>query len=125
MGRMEIITGRERRRRWSDEDKLRILEEASAPQTSAAAVARRHDLLPQQIYTWRRQFRVIEQVGDESVSFLPVGLIEEEDIARRRKARGRRSDRIEVKLVNGRALCVDADIDNGILSRLIRVVEEA
>lgn len=38
MGRMEIITGRERRRQWSDEDKLRILEEASDPRLSAAAI---------------------------------------------------------------------------------------
>lgn len=35
---MEIITGRERRRQWSDEDKLRILEEASDPRLSAAAI---------------------------------------------------------------------------------------
>ena len=48
MGRMEIITGRERRRRWSDEEKLSILEEASRSGVSAASVARRHDILPQQ-----------------------------------------------------------------------------
>jgi len=46
MGRMEIMTGRERRRRWSVEAKLSILQEASRPGISAAAVARRHDILP-------------------------------------------------------------------------------
>jgi len=43
---MEIMTGRERRRRWSVEAKLSILQEASRPGISAAAVARRHDILP-------------------------------------------------------------------------------
>ncbi len=50
MGRIEIFAGPERRRRGLNEDKLRILEEAAEPEISAAAVARRYDLLPQQIY---------------------------------------------------------------------------
>jgi transposase len=49
MGRAEIL-GLERRRTWSDEDKLRILAEADAPEISIASVARRHDLCPQQLY---------------------------------------------------------------------------
>ena len=56
MGRVEIL-GRERRRVWSDEDKLRILAEAETQGVGLAAVARRHDLCPQQLYTWRRLFR--------------------------------------------------------------------
>ena len=75
MGRMEIITGRERRRRWSDDEKLRILEQASSPDVSAAEVARRHDILPQQVYTWRRQFRAAHPVSSETISFLPLGVM--------------------------------------------------
>ena len=55
MARMEIVTGRERRRRWSEEDKLEILQEAATSGLSIAEVARRHDVVPQQIYIWRRQ----------------------------------------------------------------------
>ena len=51
MRRMEILTGVERRREWSNEDKLRILGEAEAEGVNLASVARRHDLLPQQLYT--------------------------------------------------------------------------
>jgi transposase len=55
MARVEIWTGRERRRSWSDEQKLQILREA-ASSLSVSAVARKHDVVPQQIYIWR--FRV-------------------------------------------------------------------
>ncbi|WP_262313450.1 transposase [Acidiphilium sp. AL] len=41
---MEIITGIERRRRWRDEDKLRIVVEAEAPGAVFALVARRHEI---------------------------------------------------------------------------------
>lgn len=120
---MEIITGRERRRQWSDEDKLRILEEASDPRLSAAAVARRHDLLPQQIYKWRRQFR--HPASSEEVSFLPVELIADGTAPKKAKPRRSQADRIEIGLKNGRTLRVGADLDADCLRSLIRVVEEA
>lgn len=47
MGRVEILMGVERRRNWTDEQKLRILEEVAS---SDQGIARRHDVLPQQIY---------------------------------------------------------------------------
>jgi transposase len=46
---MEIITGAERRRRWRDEDKLRIVAEAEAPGSVFALVARRHEILSRAI----------------------------------------------------------------------------
>jgi transposase len=54
MARMEIVTGRERRRSWSDEKKLQILREVATSGLSVAEVARQHDVMPQQIYVWRR-----------------------------------------------------------------------
>ena len=73
MGRVEVL-GRERRRAWSDEDKLRILAEAEAHGLGLAAVARRHDLCPQQLYTWRRLFRQAAAAArsETPVAFLPV-----------------------------------------------------
>lgn len=60
MGRVEILTGVERRRVWSNEEKLRILDEIAAGGLSVAAIARRHDILPQQIYTWRKRFIAVQ-----------------------------------------------------------------
>jgi len=73
MGRMEILTGVERRRDWSDEEKLSILQEAADPDSRISDVARRHDIKPQQIYTWRRKFAA--EQAEPVVSFLPVALI--------------------------------------------------
>ena len=53
--RLEVFTGAGRRRRWSGEDKARIVAEIVASGDSVCAVARRHGLSPQQLFGWRRQ----------------------------------------------------------------------
>ncbi|HET7885231.1 MAG TPA: transposase [Bradyrhizobium sp.] len=55
--RLEIFTGGGRRRKWSKEDKARIVAEIVASGDSVCAVARRHGLSPQQLFGWRRQLR--------------------------------------------------------------------
>ncbi|UJW77585.1 transposase (plasmid) [Rhizobium sp. SL42] len=55
MARMEIISGVERRRRWSKEAKLAILAEADQPGVRIGDVARRHDIYPAQIRLWRKR----------------------------------------------------------------------
>ena len=55
--RLEVFTGAGRRRKWSDEDKARIVAETVASGESVCAVARRHGLSPQQLFGWRRQLR--------------------------------------------------------------------
>jgi transposase len=55
--RIELITGTGRRRRWSSEDKARIVVESLEPGVSVSEVARRHGLSPQQLFGWRRKAR--------------------------------------------------------------------
>jgi transposase len=57
MGQITVFSGPERRRRWSDEERLRILTEAFSPGACVADVARRHDVSTALIYTWRRKVR--------------------------------------------------------------------
>ena len=57
MARVEVITGVERRRRWSDDEKRAIVAESFAPGAVVAAVARRIDVSPGQIYRWRQEVR--------------------------------------------------------------------
>jgi transposase len=52
-----VIAGSARRRRWSAEEKARIVSESLDPAVSVSAVAQRHGLNPNQLYGWRRQFR--------------------------------------------------------------------
>ncbi len=57
MGQITVFSGPERRRRWSDEERLQILTEAFSPEACVAEVARRHDVSTALIYTWRRKLR--------------------------------------------------------------------
>jgi transposase len=57
MSRVEVLSGPERRRRWSAEQKRSIVAEAFAPDASVCEVARRRDVVPGQIYRWRRDLR--------------------------------------------------------------------
>jgi transposase len=64
--RIELITGIGRRRRWSREDKARIVVESLAGGVSVSEVARRHGLSPQQLFGWRREARALLHVGGGS-----------------------------------------------------------
>ena len=55
--RVEVLTGRERRRRWPDETKIAIVAEALSDGVVVSDVARRHDVTPSQLFGWMRQFR--------------------------------------------------------------------
>jgi transposase len=57
MGQITVFSGPERRRRWSDADRLQILTEAFASGACVAEVARRHDVSTALVYTWRRKLR--------------------------------------------------------------------
>lgn len=64
MGQMTVFGGPERRRRWSEEERLQILAEAFAPGAFVAQVARRHDVSTALIYTWRRKLcQPVEESG--------------------------------------------------------------
>jgi transposase len=105
--RLEVITGAGRRRRFSADDKARIIEETLVPGVVVSDVARRHGLSPQQLFTWRRQARrpAAEAVDVEVPTFVPAVVDAEptEGTAVRQKRKGtRRADRtcgtIEVEI---------------------------
>src|SRR3954468_23633797 len=53
--RVEVISGRERRRAWTTEQKLQIVGESFEAGASPIAVARRHGIGSGLLYTWRQQ----------------------------------------------------------------------
>ena len=69
--RGEVLVGPERRRRWSLEEKLRILAQSVAPGSSASLACRMHGISSGQLYTWRRQFRTGELTGFAPVLVAP------------------------------------------------------
>src|SRR5437763_6522415 len=80
--RLEVITGVGRRRRWSDEDKARIVAESLDPATTASAVARRYGLHASQLFTWRQQLQrsASSAAAIGGPGFVPV-LVAEDDPA--------------------------------------------
>jgi transposase len=55
--RIEVITGVERRRKWSAREKAEIVAESLAEGAVVSEVARRHGLSPQQLFGWRARLR--------------------------------------------------------------------
>jgi transposase len=101
-GTIEIITGRERRRRWSAEEKLRIVAEAAERVARVTEVAARHDVYPSLLFNWRRQVRE-GRLG--TAGFVPIRLLssapETSAGAQDRDATG-----IEITLPDGTRLCI-------------------
>nr|WP_244435454.1 transposase [Methylobacterium sp. B34] len=64
-----MIDGAVGRRRWSADDRARILEETFVPGAVVSVVARRHGLTPQQLFTWRREAR---QAAAALPAFVPA-----------------------------------------------------
>jgi transposase len=61
--RVEVLGGVERRRRWSQDDKVRIVEETLVPGAKVTEVARRNGIAASVVFTWRRQARTVEKIG--------------------------------------------------------------
>jgi transposase len=73
-GRVDIRTGVGRRRRWSAEEKGRIVAESYAPGAVASEVARRHEITSQHLFAWRKAARQGRLVlpADAVPMFVPV-----------------------------------------------------
>src|SRR6185312_10184070 len=78
--KMEVLTGIERRRRWSVEEKIRMVDESRRPGMSVSYVARIHGVAPSQLFTWRRRMaegsREAVRADDDVVSAAEVRELE-------------------------------------------------
>lgn len=78
--RGEVLPWPERRRRWSWEEKTRVVAESLAPGAVASSIALRYRLHRNQLYAWRKELRVAAQAADAgtaSLGFVPVVVTEE------------------------------------------------
>ncbi len=58
---VELLTGGVRRRRWTTEQKLTIIEQSVEPGETVSSTARRHGVAPSLLYRWRR---LLSEEGD-------------------------------------------------------------
>jgi transposase len=127
-GILEIITGRERRRRWNAEEKLRIVEESTEPGAVMRAVAARNGVCESLLYAWRRQLRDGALRESGTPAFVPVlvfgtpmnPMSSTSESERAPSTRSEpRSDLIEIELDDGRQVRVGRDVNLAALRRVL------
>ena len=122
--RGEVLIGPERRRRWSTEEKLRILAQSVAPGSSVMLVCRTYGISSGQLYTWRRQFRTGELTGFAPITVAPpVGQLEP-PAASAEPATSSEDNRpavgtIEVELPSGIKVRLTGAVDEAALRRVL------
>jgi transposase len=119
---IEIINGRERRRRWGLEEKLRIVAETHEPGCTVRAVAARHDIYPNLLRTWRRQVRQGHLGATQPTRFVPMRVVEPAppNTALSPPANDRpASDTIEITLPDGSRLRIGNDVNLDALRRVV------
>ncbi|HXV30011.1 MAG TPA: transposase [Sinorhizobium sp.] len=116
--RAEVI-GVVRRRRWSDEEKGRIVAEAIGPGGVIAEVARRHDLTPQHLSNWIRAAKDghFALPGERTPAFVPVLCREPPETGN-----GERSGAIEIA-VGGAVVRISGRIEGRLLELVLRAVK--
>jgi transposase len=67
-----ILSGPERRRRWTRAEKVRLVEETLAPEATVVEVARRYDVHPNLLHSWRRQAQTGLLTGGVAASPSPA-----------------------------------------------------
>ena len=128
---MEIITGVERRRRWSLEEKLRIVAETEQPGSGIAEIARRYEISRGLLWNWRSQVRRGALRPDPPPVFLPVQTISEpangHDTKYMAPSAGSGADqvtgsKIEITLPDGTSVKVGHDVGLTMLRRVMTVL---
>lgn len=122
--RFEVINGAMGRRRWSADDRARILEETLAPGAVVSAVARRHGLTPQQLFTWRRAAR--KRVEAEAPpTFVPAVVVAPEPTKDAKPRTKRRAARRRIAAIELEASGVTVRIGDGASPATIAAVIRA
>lgn len=117
---LEVVeTGR--RRRWTEDEKLRIITESMSGPRRGAATARRHGISRSLLATWRRQFQVQPRLEEEAGSeFVPTVILPEHTV---KSPAALSSTRMEIIISGNRRIIVDAGVDATALSRVLDVLE--
>jgi transposase len=128
---MEIITGVERRRRWSAEEKLRIVAETEQPGSGIAEIARRYEISRGLLWNWRSQVRRGVLRPDVLPVFLPVQTIREPangngvghvEPSSTRSTEQAGDGKIEITLPDGTSIKVGHDVGLATLRRVMTVL---
>ena len=106
--RIEVITGVDRRRRWTLEQKQAIVEESLSGHATPTVVARKHGIGTGQLYTWRHQ--LLGSPRSRGVSFARVELT---------AAPAQPGGLIEIALPDQTVVRINGAVDAGMLRHVL------
>ena len=131
MAQVEVFRG-QARRRWSDEDKRRLVDETWAPGATVHGVARRHGINTSQLFTWRKRFRAgfgpptptpaVPGFAAVAVALAPTTLPTLADDATRLPATPTSSGLIEVELPGGGRVRISGAPDPATVTAALRAL---
>jgi len=125
MTAVEVITSVQRRRRWSRDEKLRVVSESAQPGRTASQVARDHGIAPGQLFTWRRQLLSEALAGGvEGDGFVPVAIENEAARAACAASAAAGDGAIEIRLPNGIVIVVRNVVEVEPLRRVLSALGE-
>ncbi len=133
-GRVEILVRADRRRSWTPEQKCRIVSESLEPGVTPSEVARLHGIGTGQLYTWRRQMVGVQRAvstragpGFASVEVSPAPALPDQLPASGTPAAplsSRTEGLIEIVLLSGVSLHVDAHVDGRALRQVLSALAD-
>ena len=119
-GIVEVIVGRQRRRRWTVEEKLRIVAESSEPGARIGDIAARYDLYPGLLFAWRRQVRKGVLTDRRAPLFLPIETTSTLNVPHQPERNDpATSRRIEIELTDGSRVRIDEGVSLPALRRVL------
>ena len=120
--RVEVITGVEQRRDWTDGQKLSIIAESCQDGVVISDVARRHGLRPQQLFNWRNEFRKREARLMGTPVFAPVMIADARPVTASAEAPVFDAPLIEIVL-GGVTVRTRGSVDAKALASVLRAVK--
>ena len=132
--RIEVITGRERRRRWTAEQKREIAAESLQPGVSPIMVARRYGISSGLLYTWRQQLLcgALGALADTKPRFVRVDIVVGHPHAEvaapltpLTSPSAEPDGRIEIMLSGGTMVRVDAQVNEAALRRVLAALAQS
>src|SRR6185312_14969576 len=120
----EVLSGPERRRRWSDEEKARLVAEIMVPGAKVAEIARRHGISRSLLYTWRREAG--QEIASEGPSALPdlvpVVVADAREIPKASSVAAKQTGLIEIVLPAGIRVTVRGRIEERTLRAVLHAL---
>jgi transposase len=116
-----VDTGR--RRRWSFEEKLRIVEESHQGHRQVSATARRHGISASLLFSWRRDIREGRLGGGDFPDLVPAVVLPDPELPSAPAFSKPVTDgRMEILIGDDRRVIVNADVDGPALARVLKVL---